>query len=138
MHKITKITLDDLSCYYPHVKEMDIFGKAHFLIAASFVKGTEEMRRDVFKMIISQADQTGGKFIINEIFDDGYSRILTSPLRTNAAVLSAFLAFGMTEEGRTLTKDIPFKMVRYITQTRKQSGRWENTQENVFLHERTG
>jgi uncharacterized protein YfaS (alpha-2-macroglobulin family) len=127
-----KISIDDLRRYFPHVKEMDTFGKAHFLIAASFIRESENMRKNVLKMIISQADQTGGKFIINETFDDGYSRILTSPIRTIAAALSAFMTYGNTEEGRILTKDIPFKIVRYITQTRKQSGRWENTQENVF------
>jgi uncharacterized protein YfaS (alpha-2-macroglobulin family) len=127
-----KLTIDDLRRYYPHVREMDTFGRAHFLMAATMIKDAEEMRRDVFRIIISQADQTGGKFIINDTFDDGYSRILTSPLRTNAAVLSAFIAYGSTEEGKVLTKDIPFRMVRYITQTRKQSGRWENTQENIF------
>ncbi len=127
-----KLTLDDLNRYYPHVKEMDTFGKAHFLIAASLIEGAEEMRKEVFNMIISQADQTGGKFIINEVFDDSYERIITSPLRTNAAVLSAILAYEKSEEGKALTKDIPSKMVRYITQTRKQGGRWENTQENLF------
>jgi uncharacterized protein YfaS (alpha-2-macroglobulin family) len=127
-----RLGLDDLRRYYPHVQEMDIFGKAHFLIAASLINGAEEIRKEVFNMIISQSDQTGGKFIINEIFDDGYERILTSPLRSNAAALSAILAYEKSEEGKTLTKDIPFKMVRHITQTRKQGGRWENTQENIF------
>ena len=116
------ITLDDLRRYYPHVKEMDTFGKAHFLIAASLTDGAEEMRRDVFKMILSHGDQTGGKFIINDTLDDSYSRIRIASIRTNAAVLSAFLAFGNTEEGKALIKDIPFRMVRYITQTRKQTG----------------
>ena len=127
-----RIILDDLSRYYPYVGEMDTFGKAHFLIAASLINGAEDMRRSVFNMIMSHAEQTGGKFIINDTFDDGYSRILSSSLRTNAAVLSAFLAYGKTEQGKVLTKDIPFRMVRYITRTRKQSGRWENTQENIF------
>ena len=127
-----KITVDDLSRYFPHVKEMDTFGKAHFLLAASELKGAEEMAKDVFRMIVSQSDQTGGKFMINETLDDGYSRILSSSLRTNAAALSAIIAYGNTTAGKKLTSDIPFKMVRYISQTRKQSGRWENTQENVF------
>lgn len=70
--------------------------------------------------------------MFNERFDSGYSRILTSSLRTNAAILSSMIAYGKTEEGKKLVRDIPFKMVRYITQTRKQSGRWENTQENIF------
>ncbi|NLA74831.1 MAG: large extracellular alpha-helical protein, partial [Deltaproteobacteria bacterium] len=127
-----RLTLDDLSRYYPHVKEMDTFGRAHFLIAASLVEGAEDMAKELFNMIISQADQTGGKFMLNEIFDDGYERILTSPMRTNAAVLSAILAYEKTQGGKALTKDIGPRMARYITQTRKQGGRWENTQENIF------
>jgi len=127
-----KITIDDLRRYQPYVREMDLFGKAHFLMAATGTKGAEDMRQEVFNMILSHADQTGGKFIFNEAFDDSYSRILTSSLRTNGAVLSALAAYGGTEAGKIAVGDIPFKMVRYITQTRRQSGRWENTQENIF------
>jgi alpha-2-macroglobulin len=126
------ITLDDLRRYQPHLKEMDLFGKAHFMLASIGIKGAEEMRREAFNLIISHSDQTGGKFVFSEAFDDSYSRMLTSSLRTNAAVLSALVAYGKTEDGKTLAGDIPFKMVRYISQTRKQTGRWENTQENMF------
>lgn len=31
-----------------------------------------------------------------------------------------------------MAADIPFKLVRYITQSRKNRDHWENTQENVF------
>jgi uncharacterized protein YfaS (alpha-2-macroglobulin family) len=130
--KNNKITIDDLRRYQPYVKEMDLFGKAHFLMAAIGIEGAEDMRKEVFNMILSHADQTGGKFVFNEVFDDSYIRILTSSLRTNAAVLSGLVAYGKTEEAKALVGDIPFRMVRYITQTRKQSGRWENTQENMF------
>jgi alpha-2-macroglobulin len=126
------ITLDDLRRYQPHIKEMDLFGKAHFMMATIGITGAEEMSKEVFNLILSHADQTGGKFVFSEAFDDSYSRILTSSLRTNATVLSALVAYGKTEEGKALVGDIPFKMVRFITQTRKQSGRWENTQENMF------
>ncbi len=121
-----------LIIYHPYLKEMDLFGKAHFLMAAVEIENTEEMQKEVFKMILSHADQTSGKYVFNEAFDDGYSRILTSSLRSNAAVLSSLITYGKTEEGKKLVGDIPFKLVRYITQTRKQSGRWENTQENIF------
>ena len=127
-----KVTIDDLKFYYPYVKKMDLFGKAHFLLAAVGVAGSEAIQKEVFNMILSQADQTGGKFIFNESLDDSYSRILTSSLRTNATILSSLIAYGKTEDGKKLVGDIPFKLVRYITQTRKQSGRWENTQENIF------
>ncbi|MBN1907319.1 MAG: large extracellular alpha-helical protein [Deltaproteobacteria bacterium] len=127
-----KIGIDDLKQYYPRVKDMDLFGKAHFLIATINIKGTEDMQKEVFNMILSHSDQTGGKYVFSETLDSGYSRILTSSLRTNAAILSSLIAYGKTEQGKALVGDIPFKIVRYITQTRKQNGRWENTQENIF------
>ncbi len=130
--KQSKIGIDDIKKYYPHVKDMDLFGQAHFLLAAIMLKGTEEMQKELFNMILSHSDQTGGKFVFSETLNSDYSRILTSSLRTNAAILSSLIAYGNTEQGKTLIGDIPFKIVRYITQTRKQTGRWENTQENIF------
>jgi uncharacterized protein YfaS (alpha-2-macroglobulin family) len=70
--------------------------------------------------------------VFSETIDDSYTRILASPLRANAAVLSALLAFGETPEGRETAGDIPYKLVRFITQSRKKRDHWENTQENVF------
>lgn len=127
-----KTGIEELNRHYPHVKEMDLFGKAHFLIAAIGVKGTEGMRKEIFNMILAQADQKSGKYAYNEVVEDGYSRILASPTRTSAAILTSFVAYARTEEGKKRVGDIPFKMVRHITQTRKPSGRWENTQENIF------
>ena len=37
-----------------------------------------------------------------------------------------------TGQGKQLVGDIPFKLVRYITQSRKNRDHWENTQENMF------
>jgi uncharacterized protein YfaS (alpha-2-macroglobulin family) len=90
------------------------------------------MQTEVCRLILAHADQTGGKWVLNETLDDGYVRILSSPLRTNGAVLSALTAFGGTPRGKTLVGDIPFRLVRYIAQSRKKRDHWENTQENMF------
>jgi len=127
-----KINLSDLQRYRPHVPQMSLFGKAHFLLAALGVAGSDEMRAEVGNLILSHANQSGGKFVFSEVIDDSYSRILTSALRTNGAILSALTAYGRTDPGRQLVGDIPFKLVRYITQSRKQRDHWENTQENMF------
>ena len=66
------------------------------------------------------------------MIDDSYTRILSSALRTNGAVLSALTGYGRTEVGRKLVGDIPYKHVRYITGSRKKRDHWENTQENMF------
>jgi uncharacterized protein YfaS (alpha-2-macroglobulin family) len=130
--KHAKINLSDLQRYHPHVPEMSLFGKAHFLAAALGVSGSETMQTEICNLILAHANQAGGKFVFSEIIDDSYTRILSSALRTNGAILSALIAFGETSEGQPLVGDIPFKLVRYITQTRKNRDHWENTQENMF------
>jgi hypothetical protein len=127
-----KINLSDLQRYRPHVPQMSLFGKAHFLLAALGVTGSDEMRAEVGNLILSHANQSGGKFVFSEVIDDSYSRILASTLRTNGAILSALTAYGRTDLGRQLVGDTPFKLVRYITQSRKNRDHWENTQENMF------
>ncbi|UCG07285.1 MAG: hypothetical protein JSV83_01120, partial [Desulfobacterales bacterium] len=130
--KHDKIKLADLRRYQNHVPEMSLFGKAHYLLAALGVQGSESIRTDVGRRILAHADQSGGKLVFSEIIDDSYTRILSSALRTNGAILSALVALGETSEGRLLVGDIPFMLVRYITQTRKKRDHWENTQENMF------
>jgi uncharacterized protein YfaS (alpha-2-macroglobulin family) len=127
-----KINLSDLQRFRPHVPQMSLFGQAHFLLAALGVAGSENIRAEVCHLILAHADQSGGKFVFSEVIDDSYTRILASALRTNGAILSALTAYGRTEPGRQLVGDIPFKLVRYITQSRKNREHWENTQENMF------
>ncbi|MBU0499595.1 MAG: large extracellular alpha-helical protein [Gammaproteobacteria bacterium] len=127
-----KVDFADLERYAPHVKEMSLFGKTHFAQAALRIDGGETLALDTAKTILSQGNETGGKFVFNETIDDSYSRILHSPLRENCAILGLFTALGETGFGRNLAADLPFKLVRTITQTRGGRDHWENTQENMF------
>jgi len=83
-------------------------------------------------MILAHANETGGKFVFSEELDDSYSRILSSPLRENCAILDVFASIGETAYGKDIVSDVPFKLVRSITQTRGGRDHWENTQENMF------
>ena len=127
-----KINRSDLQRYQSHVSQMSLFGKAHFLLAAIAVKGSDAILTDICNRILAHAGESGGKFVFSEVIDDSYTRILSSALRTNGAILSALTAYGRTDPGRQLVGDIPFKLVRYITQSRKHRDHWENTQENMF------
>ncbi|MFH1157422.1 MAG: alpha-2-macroglobulin family protein [Pseudomonadota bacterium] len=127
-----KITKADLERYRPHVPQMSLFGKTHFMQAALKVEGAMDMAKGVANLILSASSQTGGKFIFNETLDDSYLRILSSPLRENCAILDTFVAYGEKKEGAELVGDVPFKLVRTITQTRQNRDHWENTQENMF------
>ena len=127
-----KVGMDDLQRFRPHMQGMSLFGKAHYLQAALHIKEGQDIALETAKMILTHGNQTGGKFIFNEELDDSYRRILSSPLRENCAILSSFMTLTGTEAGRELVDDVPFKMVRTITQTRKGRDHWENTQENMF------
>ncbi|MDH3999020.1 MAG: hypothetical protein OET90_09315, partial [Desulfuromonadales bacterium] len=126
-----RINLDDLERYRSHLPQMSLFGKAHYLLAALQVEGSQALRSEVAGMILAQSNETGGKFIFQETLDSGYAQLLSSSLRDNGAVLSALLAYSETAEGAGVAQ-IPFKLVRTLTQSRGQRDRWQNTQENLF------
>jgi hypothetical protein len=132
-----KIKISDLERYAPHVKEMSLFGKAQFLLATLSVPGTEKMQSRVAKLILSHGNESAGKMVFSEVIDDSFNRILASPLRTNGAILSALTAYAETEPGKSLIGDIPFKLVRFITQIPKKAGPLGKHPGQYVLHERT-
>lgn len=127
-----KVTLADLQRYKAFVPQMSLFGKNYFVQAAMRVPQAEPMVAEVTKLMLSHASQSGGKFTFSEELDDSYSRMLASPLRENCAILSTMTALGERPESKALVEDVPFKLVRMITQVRGSRTHWENTQENVF------
>ncbi|HVY66925.1 MAG TPA: alpha-2-macroglobulin family protein [Gammaproteobacteria bacterium] len=132
-----KVGLADLERYRSHVEYMSLFGKAHYLTAALAVPGAEKIAREVEEMILQSSVRSGGKIAFNEVLDDGYLRISATPLNGNCAVLSAMTA-GALRSGQVgestdgVASDVPFELVRVITQARGNRDHWENTQENMF------
>jgi uncharacterized protein YfaS (alpha-2-macroglobulin family) len=125
-----KTGLADLERYLPHVQRMDLFGKAWFLQAASHVDGTASIQTEVRDAILARGVQSGGKLVYSEPKDDGYARILSSALRAQCSILSAFSSLGPAA-AEALGEAAP-KLVRTVTETRGNRDHWENTQENVF------
>lgn len=122
----------DLERYRPHVQRMSLFGKAHYLRAALAIADTDAIRREVAEAILGHAVASGGKYAFNERLDDGYARLIATSMRTNCAILGAFTAYGEHPAGAALVGDVPYRMVRAITQGRGNRDHWQNTQENVF------
>ena len=122
---------NDLERYRQHLPQMSLFGKAHYMMAALKLDKTGKIIKQTADVILGTSSQTGGKFLFNETLDDSYSRILATPLRANCAILSGFTKMSSSEQGKVFS-DIPFKLVRTITQTRESRDHWENTQENMF------
>ncbi|CCQ89813.1 conserved exported hypothetical protein [Nitrospina gracilis 3/211] len=132
LSKHRKVRKKDIERFRTHMPFMSLFGKAHFLQAALNVKGTLPVVEETLDAILAHSTQSGGKFVFSETLDDSYSRILASPLRTNCAILTALTQTAGHSNLNKKLGNAPFKLVRYITQTRGQRDHWENTQENMF------
>jgi len=128
----SRASLADLQRYERYAPQMDLFGLAAYLDAAVKVRGGGGLARSLAGRILAHANQSAGEFQFTETWDDGYYQILSTPMRSNCAILIALLHYGKTPQGAALVGDIPFKLVRVITQTRGGRDHWENTQENVF------
>lgn len=130
--KSGKITETDIARYRPYLKDMSLFGKANFLDAALSLKTTSAAADEAFKMILAASNETSGQLMFNETLDDGYTRLLVTPLRDNCAILSSLMAYQLKSRKRNLLGDKPFKIVRAITNSRGNRDHWENTHENLF------
>lgn len=125
-------TLDDLRRFEPALKDMDLFGKSWFMQAALDL-GAQDLAGEDLRMILNQSNETAGKFEFSESLDDGYNRILSTPMRSNCTVLSALSRYARgSRAGAGMVADVPFKLVRSITAIRGGRDHWENTQENLF------
>jgi uncharacterized protein YfaS (alpha-2-macroglobulin family) len=122
-----RLDLAGLTRYREHVQYMDLFGRAHYLMAAAAVPGGETIAAEVGTSILASSVRSAGKISFNESLDDGYTRILSTPTRTQCAVLSALARSGASFEGADA-----FALVRTITAARGNRYHWENAQENVF------
>jgi alpha-2-macroglobulin len=127
-----RLSLADLQRYEKYASRMDLFGLAAYLDAATRTKGAEALSASLAGRILSHANQSGGQFHFTEMLDNGYLQILSTPMRSECAILSAFLHYGETAAGAKLVGDVPFKLVRSVTQSRGSRDHWENTQENLY------
>ncbi len=123
-----KLTKDDVLRFKDHVKNMNLFGKTHYMTAAASFPETQKAARDTLGMILSSGNESGGKFSFKDTYDDGWERILATPLRDNCAAVSALIAY----DDKEMVAEKPMKLVRMITQTRENRDHFENTQENLF------
>jgi uncharacterized protein YfaS (alpha-2-macroglobulin family) len=129
------LKLEDLARYEKFAPQMDLFALAAYLQAAIATPGADALAADLARQVLAHANQSGGQFHFSEPWDDGYAQLLATPLRSECAILSAFLKYGQTPPGQALVGDVPFKLVRTITRSRGSHTHWPNTQENLYCAE---
>jgi uncharacterized protein YfaS (alpha-2-macroglobulin family) len=122
-----RLDLATLTRYREHVQYMDLFGRAHYLMAAAAVPGAEAIAAETGTSLLASSVRSAGKISFNESLDDGYTRILATPTRTQCAILSA-----LSRSPASFDEADAFLLVRTITAARGNRLHWENAQENVF------
>lgn len=116
----------DLVRYEPSLTEMGLLGKAYYAQAALSLKSKDLLKKAVTQ-IKNQAVETSGTVSFNEMKPSGYDRFLATPLRENCAVLDLLTRLGKDPDF-VWAQDLPFKLVRTVTQSQKNP----TTQEAVF------
>lgn len=119
-----KISLKEVKRYKEFLPQMSLFGKGLYLKALQSFPETQKEQKEIRNILLSSSNETGGKLQFQESIDtDSFDRILTTPVRDNCVVMEALLG---SDAG------LSSKMVHSISETRRQSGYWSNTQENLF------
>lgn len=129
-----KISSQDLLRYKRVVKEMNLFGMANYVTAATTTADGMTFATDVERLILTFANQSAASMAFTEPVEAVSERILDSNMRTQCAVLDAFLTLASQGDAKTKERISPLlpRLAQSITFDRKRKDRWENTQENVF------
>jgi uncharacterized protein YfaS (alpha-2-macroglobulin family) len=126
-----KVTLTDLQRFWPEFGKMGLFGQSHFVQAALLVPGAELIAKEGLSQIMGHSTQTSGKYLFSDTVGDEFDRILSTPLRSNCAALDTLVSVAK-KSGLDKVGDVPMKLVRSISQSRKGHEYFDNTQENLF------
>lgn len=130
--KNKKVDAAEVKRFLPAMTNMSLFGQAHYLMAGLVTGGTDSEQAAALRTILNKSSQTSGKFTFNETLSDGYDQLLATPVRDNCAVLSAMVKAEKSPAQKALVSDIPFRLVRSLTQSRGSRDYFQNTQENIF------
>lgn len=128
------VNVNDLNRLRGALPTMSIFGKAHYLSAATTLKAGIEVQREALNLLLSHGNETSATYSLTEPNDANSDRILESPMRAQCAALNALIHVSEGSNlalSRSVGTIIP-KLVRTITLERTREDRWENTQENLF------
>ncbi len=122
----------ELQRYRAQLPRMGVFGQALYLQAAAAVAGAEPARDEALGRLLSRAQLSAGRMVLQEDGDSRWPQQLGSELRSNCAALSALMVSPGTTGKAAALDELPTRLARAITQARGSRVHWENTQENVF------
>ena len=128
-----RVTAADVRRYWTQLPAMSLFGRAFYLRAMVLTGMPRPQQQEVLAGILSHVGETGGGLVFVESLDSGYQSLLASPVRDNAAVLINLLAWLVANPADASIGEIPARMMRSLTLSRRGRNHWAGTQENLFV-----
>ncbi|MBN2675656.1 MAG: hypothetical protein JXR30_00190 [Alphaproteobacteria bacterium] len=127
-----QVNADDVERLSDQIDTMSVFTLSHYLMAGIQTNIGQDLQERIVDKMLSHTISSAGKTSFNEADDNFGKRFLSTPLRSNCAALSALVKAKQSDLRSEMIQDLPFKIVRFITQSRSRKGHFENTQENIF------
>lgn len=115
----------------PNLHKLRLFGQA-LLLDAAIATDDRDSADQIARSLLNHAEESAGEISFNEHREGTYLDLLSTPLRSNCAILGALSRYHATWGNENLVGSVPQKLMRWIAAQRKQSGAWPNSQENVF------
>ncbi len=128
-----KIGLPDILRYHPQIPAMSLFGKALYFRALLAAGGTLGQQWEVLDALLAHADRSAGGVVFRETLDTGFSALLSSTTRDNAAILGALIARVKANPTDRSMRELAVNLMRTISESRKARNHWPNTQDNLFV-----
>ncbi|MYD45779.1 MAG: hypothetical protein F4W92_05450 [Gammaproteobacteria bacterium] len=122
---------EDLSRYSSEIQNMNLFGLAHILTAATNTDNAETIAELAFDSIMNDRMLVDGSVEFVESVPSIYNFILNSHTRTNCMVLEALSRFSKLAPD-LVEHDEMFPLVQTVMSFRGDRAHWSNTQENVY------
>ena len=119
--------------YLPQLPTMSLFGKALYLRTLLNTGATFGQQREVLDGLLAHADRSAGRVVFRETLDTGFSALLSSTTRDNAAILGALIAWVKVNPNDSAMRELAVNLMRTISESRKAGTHWPSTQDNLFV-----
>jgi alpha-2-macroglobulin len=128
-----KVKPADVERFRGHLPAMNLFGRSFYLKALLLTGAPRAQQQAVLDGILAHANEASGGMVFSESLDSGFQILHSSPVRDNAAIMINLLAWLAANPADSSVGEMPVRLMRSLSLSRKGRDHWPNTQENLFV-----
>ena len=121
----------ELTQYSNQIKQMDLFGLSHYLLASLTIDPTQTLNNEIFERIMNHRSLVDGAIEFVESVPLWFTSILHSDTRSLCSVLSALTKLSNTSNSKLELSELK-ELSNAVRYSRENLPHWRNTQDNVF------